>query len=385
MSDQKGQTGGIHLSKEQITKYSTKLLKPHELLTVDQHLADCSDCRARLPVSFTAIGESLPEEFMQTDEEEHLTYEQIVEYIENKDAATRGQVALHLKACARCDEELNDLKTYAKEFEAKPFRTSVSNWFFAAAAVLAMIAIAAALYFQRKEPQRAIVRQPVRTLVSLNEPGTHIIVDQNGKLSGLEGAPETYQDMVLAAIQNRMVETPTSLQQLIGKTGFVRGDERSTPFQVLTPVGTFVADDKPIFQWERLSGASKYKVTILDEDLNMTAQSPWIQNTSWKAENALQRDRTYIWQVAALRNGVEIVSPQPPAPDARFSILNQKESQQLKNDIEKYPSSNLLIGLLYAQHGVLDEAAKHLQMVSDANPKSMEIKQLLKNLQKLRS
>ena len=96
----------------------------------------------------------------------------------------------------------------------------------------------------------------------------------------------------------------------------------------------------------------------------------------------MQRGTTYVWQVTALRNGIEVTSPEPPAGEARFQILDQQTQDQLEQERQRYSSSNLLLGLLYARHGLLDEAEQNFQQLADTNPESREIKELLENPQK---
>lgn len=373
----------MHLSADQLRKYSAKLLEPDELLKVDAHLSDCSECRADLAMSSGAKAESLAAQFLSTDEEEHLRYDQLVQFMESKDK--EGSIAMHLKACERCSREFLDLQGFAKELDSDRVSRPHFSRVLAAAAVLALIAIGAALLFEQRDAQQVTMPAPVRIMVSLEEPGTRITLDQDGKLRGLEGVPQQDQQMVVQALQTRTVATPASLHEFIGERGTLRGNESPDAFRVLSPSGTFVMDDQPVFRWEILTGASKYKVTILDDQLNLISESPWIQETSWKAGKALPRNRTLIWQVAASRNGVDVVSPKPPSPEARFRILDQQSHEQLRTEIEKSRNSNLLLGLLYARYGLLDEAEEHLQLVANANPQSQEISQLLQALKKSRS
>lgn len=384
MSDLKGPMVEDHLSEVQIKKYSTKTLEAGELLEVDEHLTACAECQAKLPPDFIEIGDSLYQELSQMHEDDHLSYDQIVQYLEKADHATREQVETHLKGCPRCTSDLDDLKDYAREFEATPRKFPVYQAF-ALAAVIALISIAAALRYQQTRPQQNVTTQPVSVLVSINDTGSRITLDDKGKLSGLPDVPQNYQQIVIRAIQTGMVETPVSLQGLIGTGATQRGTSAPNSFSLLSPVGTFVDADRPLFQWKTLKGASKYRVTVLDEEMNVVAESGWIHSTSWKPDEPLKRSHTYVWQVAAIRNGSEVLSPEPPAREARFRILDLTSVEHLKTESARYQHSHLLLGLLYAQHGLLDDAQQHLHLVADANPESKEIKQLLENLQRLRS
>ena len=294
------------------------------------------------------------------------------------------EVETHLEICSSCKGEYEDLKAFTLEDKAAP--RPVVYRILAVAAVLAVIALIATLIYRRPGDQQArqATGQPA-VVVSIHDAGTRLTLDQNGKLSGLKGVPTNYQEMVRIALQTHQVQLPDSVDPLITKGEFLRGESgEGTPFQLVKPVGTVVASDRPVFEWESLTGALKYKVTLLDADMNSTADSGWLTTTTWTPDKPLQRDTTYIWQVAALRNDIEVLSPKPPAGEARFRILDQQTEDQLERERQRYSSSKLLLGLLYARHGLLDEAEQNFQQLADTNPESREIKELLDNLIKLR-
>ena len=363
-----------------MNKYSEKRLPPKELLQVDEHLSICENCRNKLTVDSDPIGG-----LFEQEQREHLTYDQFEAYLDKQ--KDRELVESHLEVCSRCKSEYEDLRAFSIELAA-PFQSKrVVYRVLAIAAVLAAVALVVSLLYQDssvQQAQRISKRTPV--VASINDAGTRITLDQNGKLSGLKDVPASYQEMVRDALQTNSLELSEAVHPLIPKTGFIRGEsQEGLPFQLVKPVGTVVSSDRPVFQWDSYQGASKYKVTILDKNMNIAASSDWLTITTWIPDQRLDRDATYIWQVAALRNGNEILSPQPPAGEARFRVLDAATHRKLEQEQQQYSDSLLLLGLLYARYGLLDDAAHNFQELAMTNPDSDQIRQLQSKLENFRS
>ena len=130
-------------------------------------------------------------------------------------------------------------------------------------------------------------------------------------------------------------------------------------------------------------GASAYVVEVYDSNFNLVATSPQLTNNSWAAP-ALSRGKDYGWKVKAIKDGQEFKSPRPPAPAARFRILDQAKASELAKARRAYPSSHLALGLLYAEAGLLREAEQELRMLQKANSDSEIARSLLGQLQALR-
>jgi hypothetical protein len=105
---------------------------------------------------------------------------------------------------------------------------------------------------------------------------------------------------------------------------------------------------------------------------------------SWTPLKPLKRGRIYSWQVKALKEGQEFKSPRPPAPEAKFRILDQTKADELVQAQRAYASSHLTLGLLYAQAGLLDEAEQEFQALEQSNPDSAIVRQLLVSVQTMR-
>jgi hypothetical protein len=149
---------------------------------------------------------------------------------------------------------------------------------------------------------------------------------------------------------------------------------------VLEPAGIVLLSDRPTFRWTRFEGASDYLVEIYDEQFKLVMSSPPITNLSWTAAQALPRGHVYSWQVKAVKDGQEITVPRPPAPQAKFRVLDQTKANELANAKRAYGSSHLTLGLLFAEAGLLREAEHEFRLLQRANPQSEVVRKLLRQL-----
>ena len=94
-----------------------------------------------------------------------------------------------------------------------------------------------------------------------------------------------------------------------------------------------------------------------------------LKGLSWTAPQ-LARGQLYSWQVKASRGGQDFIAPRQSAPQARFRILNQAAAAEITRARRDYASSHLLLGLLYAQAGLLAEAEQEFRELQKANPDS---------------
>jgi hypothetical protein len=180
-------------------------------------------------------------------------------------------------------------------------------------------------------------------------------------------------------------QTPAFIEELVGRPGaLLSGTSQSESFKPSSPVGTVVRHDRPTLEWQPLSGADSYTVTVSDSDLNALLTSPPLTDTRWTVPRPLGRGGVYTWQVTALRDGEEVVAPAPPAPEARFKVLGQAELKELLAAERAGSSSHLLRGVLYARAGLLDEAEREFRTLLRNNPRSPVARKLLRNLRQLR-
>lgn len=87
-----------------------------------------------------------------------------------------------------------------------------------------------------------------------------------------------------------------------------------------------------------------------------------------------------MWQVEGSVDGRVVVAPSPPAPPATFSVVPHTDAERLA----RAPESHLIRGILYANAGVLDQAAEELEQLRAQNPESEAVRQLLAQLHRWR-
>jgi hypothetical protein len=138
--------------------------------------------------------------------------------------------------------------------------------------------------------------------------------------------------------------------------------------------------NRPALRWQPLPDAASYQVTIFTDDYEIVTESPALTATSWTPPQALPRDRVYLWQVTATKAGQTIKAPVAPTPEARFKVLKQSLADEITAARGRKPASDLLLGLLYAQAGLLNEAENALQKVAQQNPQAPVAQQLLNDL-----
>ena len=92
----------------------------------------------------------------------------------------------------------------------------------------------------------------------------------------------------------------------------------------------------------------------------------------------------YQWQVRAESGGTDVVSPTPPAPPAQFRVLDSAEAAELAEAETRYDDSHLLMALLYARAGLLDESEEELRALGEQNPQSSVVSDLARSVSGLR-
>ena len=411
-----------HLSPELIERYRERNRSARELLEVDDHLSACGDCRERIRSESelqTAVL-SLRTQLSAAPPAEpgHLGYEELEAYVDGRlEDVDLEIVRSHLDLCPQCEVARQDLALLRAAVGKTP-QSAPSSWIpLAATLALTLGAVLlATLFLQRAlgglradvgalrqenqrlrqdylvalsqvrdlETQIAELRSESTTRVVLEDAGGQILLDERGALTGLGPLPAREQELVTRALLTARVETPALIAQLIGEEGSLRGGGQGAPFALLSPVGTLVLDDRPTFRWQPLSGARDYTVSVYDAGLNAVVESTPLEASEWRSTRSLDRGGVYTWQVAAEREGKRLVSPAPPAPQARFKVAGREEVEALSRAERAAPRSHLLLGILYARAGALDEADRELQALAEANPRSAVARRLQQSV-KVRS
>lgn len=418
-----------HLTQKQVEDYSRRQLTATELLAVADHLAACEVCQQRIAVAGngeTAFFDLRSEVFDETVESTHLTMQQTSAYVDRNLAGEELQmVEDHLSYCEQCVFAVNDLRDFSNEITPSldreyqpasteywwqrtlksftaPFRVAPIPAFGGAA--LAILLLAAIVWLiwptsQQPEPQIAITPppssqpsvpdspptqpEPAPVVAQLNDGGNTLTLDQQGKLSGADNLPANYQNLLKHALSNGRIEKSSQLQGLTRPPSSLMGpDNEKNNFSVFEPLGNVLLNNRPTFRWSAMEGATGYVVEVYDDKFHLVTSSPQLTDLTWTT--TLPRGNVYSWQVKAIKDGQEVLSPRPPAPQAKFRILDQAKANELAKARRAYPSAHLTLGLLYADAGLLREAEQEFRLLQKANPKSDLARNLLRQIQSLR-
>jgi Putative zinc-finger len=434
-----------HLTQKQVEDYCRRTLPAAELLAVTDHFSDCDVCLKRIEsaangdAAFFELRTQLFEELPQTV---HLTMEQTAAYVDRHLSGEELRfVDDHLTHCEECVLTANDLRTFRNEIApsldreyqpatilspaktaaspeegwwrktlhslAAPFRVSPVPAFGGAALAILLLAVIGWLVWRtppEREPQIAVARtpapqptasqrdsQPTQPLpapsspfvVQLNDGSRVVTLDQEGKLSGADALPSGYQNLVKRTLSTGKIEKSAQLQGLTRAPSSLMGpDNPHREFSVFEPLGNVLLTNRPAFRWSPAEGATAYVVEVYDEKFTPVVTSPQLTTLTWTT--TLPRGNVYSWQVKAIKAGEEVTAPRPPAPQAKFRILDQAKANELTNARRAHASSHLTLGLLYADAGLLREAEQEFRLLQRANPDSALARNLLRQVQSLR-
>ena len=435
-----------HLSSKQVESYKRRTLVPGELLNVSRHLAECKMCRQLLSGDEGAASAfiSLRNEFRSEAlaQPTHLRYEQLAAYVDGAlDEVEREISESHLEVCQSCSAEAQDMVDLKAELGRPPaagaegernrwWRDLKAYWQKPAYRIPIQVAAAAALIVagawltarplrkqvdelnrelaeaQRKNGELQKEAESVAELrtrlddlqrlqrlqpgpatdnsQTLNDGNRTVALDQEGNLGGIESVSPGISRAVKAAWVNDQAAISAEIKGLIGKRGTLAGGSgEGSPFALRGPVGIVVETDRPTFRWQTLAGVTAYSVTIFDSGSGEAADSGQLTAPKWTPARPLKRGETYSWQVTAVKGGKEFKSPEPPAPEARFKILDSSKAEELAQARKLYPNSHLILGSVYERAGMLAEAEREFKLLLAANPQSPVAQKLLRNLKSL--
>jgi len=437
-----------HLTENQIEYYGQQKLSAEELLPVSDHLGTCAECRGQIEkalggdAAFLALQSEVfgPATAAVSSPEiwSHPSIDQISEYVDGMTTDEELQVVKdHLTSCERCALMVNDLRAFKnqvaprlnREYHPGSVRATSESWgrrllaflpqtlqrptlAFSSALVVLLLIVIGWVVWQRQQkretkPEVVIVTptlSPVPTpsvvpkpslqpsegaaapvFAQLNDGEGRIVLDKEGKLSGVDNLPTAYQRMLKETLTNqRLVKSPLLAGLNRPGSSLMGGDKQGNTFSVTEPIGKVIVSDRPTFRWSKLEGATGYVVEVYDEKFNLAAVSSQLTDNSWRPSQPLKRGAIYSWQVKAIKDDQEFRSPRPPVMQARFRILDLGKVNELTQARRTYASSHLTLGLLYAQAGLLEEAEQEFRAVQKSNPDSALVKNLLSQINKLR-
>lgn len=359
------------MSDAEIDAFLRRELDAARLLQFTDHIAECETCRDKIArrQDLTAAKNNIEQDLQRIAD--HVAEEDLQQYVSGKLGIARiAEIDRHLIRCAQCTEEIRDLRNFVTSLPSAASSQSARRLEYIGALVVAIAVIAGAFLFTRR-----------RDLVTLNDAGGRVVLDQHGKLKGVDSLTAAQLEIVRQALSQQKISTPPGLHDLSGKSETLMGPTGTSSFRVVAPIGTVVKELRPILSWTPDPGSTGYVVTIRDDDTKEGITSPLLQGTEWTVPRDLAHSHTYEWQVASSRRqGKEAVEPAPPSTPVKFRILDQKTTKELQH----LPPSHVVRGILYANAGLLDDAQQEFRTLQQQNPGSKITADLLQQLEQER-
>ena len=431
-----------HLSKSQIERFAVSVSTEDEAATAAVHMAECQDCHDRFVAELNHQRGSIPFSFTLEPEfwfrDDHVDFDLLVGLAdETLDQDTQEIISIHLKTCERCREDVRSFIAFRKASAgelnvsyAPPDYTSTQNliptahWWrslltrpsyaIAAVVLLALVLLVGMIALKKRsvsleasnhgESNTGVERNPdvspsqspetVSTnpngddsgkIAKLTDGGGEVMIDKNGRVTGLDGVSETSRQYIAQAALSEQIQPADVLRRLSGETSGLRGsDNGGKTFRLLYPLRRVLTEAQPMFKWESLSGVTSYRVYVLDANGDQVAQSEELQpiQTKWKAATPLRRGQIFSWVVTAVVDGKEIVSPAASAPEVKFAILSSNDLNEM-NQLKK-SDSHLALGVFYARAGLVAEAEREFQKLIQLNPQSELPRKLLQSVRNTR-
>lgn len=422
-----------HLTSQGIDLFIRRKLPPDDLLAATSHIFVCEACRRQLNQAKPSgagseyLAADLQAESLPRDP--HLSYEQLEAYVDGlADDVEREIVINHLAVCAFCSTEerelallRDNLETYpqaAREltkdvtrnpgnllqklivvFQMRPFEV---GW--AVVALVAIIASASFLIWRSDTPSEVATtnsnnnssiaaKEDNRTDREQDNSNQPTIAQQNSNegakslsdIASQGSFPSEYETVISQALSNQAIAPPPVVRELVGKPSkLMSNSSEDVSFALLHPLGTATIGERPTFRWQPLDGATDYRVFVLDTDFNVVAMSAPVSGTAWTPPVAFKRGVVYVWQVTATIAGKEITAPAAPSAEARFKILEQSRARALQRIAKERAGSHLILGIVYAHNGLLDDAEREFQKAIDRSQEASLARKLSESVKAMR-
>lgn len=321
------------------------------LLEISRHLSACPQCarRAEEMAGVDAVADAMRDAISV---QEHPAMADLTAYVDGElDGTAQEWIDAHLESCARCREDVADLRAEQQSLGTRGLSGGSRLWQWTAAGVLIAGAIGGgALWLQSRSPS-PLAGPSVRV-----EAPHAVPAPPSDPWSALERS-------VLAAGR---IEPPEILSALRPVAQAERGAQAAGVIE-LRPAGEVIEHDRPALTWTASPGA-RYVVTILKSDEPVIASRP-LRDAQWRPPSALHRGTTYSWQVEIERaDGSSTVAPIPPHPEALFRIADAETLAGIEAAGRTHPGDRVLLAILYARAGMTSRALAELNAHLAAHP-----------------
>jgi hypothetical protein len=322
-----------------------------------QQLNDDEISRVRQRIAESLLGDA---------EAWHVEPELLIALVDGTaDAIDRDIAEPHLADCMQCRRELRDLENFRKTLKPKSYRM-----FYVAAAAALVVALSYPMY-HRTSPAAAAA-------LTVNDGGRQLSVTNDGQLLGLDLNRDA-EARLAAALTRGAIGEPSRIAALRHETESLRGTTTPGTLAPVVPIGCVVVTQQPTFEWTAMPGA-RYKVEVFGDQFRPVAQSELLETNRWTVPQQLAHGEIYSWQVTAYTANGETTSPAPPAPEARFAVIDVNEAGRIDQLQQMQPRSHLALGVAYAEAGAAAEAERELEALSAENRGSEAAARLLRTI-----
>ncbi len=331
-----------HLSNEMITALRDGRVPRGEIRASLRHIAECGRCRElagagdEAELVFSALD--------QPDDERHLDAdEELFPFVDGTaDEATRELVLSHVETCGMCRRELEDLR--ALHAETQRGHTGRLRKLALVAGIILVTGALGVWFAVRPKPEPLPVPPPIVEQTPAPQP----VRDKR---------EERWKQLVDASLARGSLPVSSVVATIALPQHTLRGEGEGDR-AALTPMGVVIESRRPRFSWKDGRGAT-YVVTVYEGE-NEIANSGAIDRPQWQPLAPLRRGRAYLWQVRVQRGDEVSILPSPPAPQALFHILDDAAVSELAAARAAHPDDHLLLAVLSANHGLVDDAKRHL-------------------------
>jgi hypothetical protein len=206
--------------------------------------------------------------------------------------------------------------------------------------------------------------------------------EANAKVVGLDGYSSEIKGAVLRAIDKEgrnlslLSIVPIQREQTMGE------NPETKPITVEAPNGEVLRTQTPLIQWRSNLPSHRYLIKIFDDGPDKRSQPPVIQTqvsavNEWKVTQPLERGRTYVCQVSVIPLPGETASKLPRTGEGRFKVISASELRQVADAERVRPRSHLALGVVYCKAGLLTQAEREFQILSNKNKDSKVVHNLL--------
>jgi len=214
-------------------------------------------------------------------------------------------------------------------------------------------------------------------VASLRDGDYQLSLDKNGQLHGAETLRPDQREALETTLASGRLAVGSASHFNTSQQETMLGAPVTAPlFKVISPVNRVVIDDRPTFAWDPMPSATGYRVRVYAAGYHKIVESPLVHGTSWQTNPSLQRGQTYTWTVTAESPRGEIREPAPPQPEAAFQVVDTHTATTLEQASSSRGTDHLLLAVLYARAGVVDEARIQLDQLAAQNPGSKLVDQL---------